>query len=189
MTVRELIENKNITLYRLSKNSGIPYTTVNDIYHGRTGLDKCTAETVYKLSKELGVSMEELLIPCLSESTDFELYKSSVCHRLKELGDIDFIAETLQHDNISKLYHRKMYPESLYLLAMLDYVSRVNNIPLCTKYKELRNVKLEETLYPAGILAMAVISGQSKIKEDALSQSIPEFLRHNIIESEVRNVI
>ena len=82
------------------------------------------------------------------------------------MGDIDFIAETL-HMTISVNYTIVKSIESLYLLAMLDYVSRVNNIPLCTKYKALRNVKLEETLYPAGILAMAVISGQSKIKEDA----------------------
>ncbi len=189
MMLQELLERENMTLYKLSKNSGVPYTTVNDIYHGRTGLGKCTAETVYKLSKALSVSMEELLLPYLIERTDFELYKSSVCHRLKESGDMAFIAETLQQDNISKLYRRKMYPESLYLLAMLDYVSRENNIPLCTKYDALRNVKLEETLYPAGVLVMNTVIGNNKIKEDALSQAIPEFIRHNIVESEVRNVI
>jgi plasmid maintenance system antidote protein VapI len=185
MMVPELLESKNMTLYKLSKNSGVPYTTVNDIYHGR----KCTAETVYKLSKELGLSMEELLAPYLRQRTSFELYKSNVCHRLKELGDVDFIIETLQKDNISKLYRRKWYPESLYLLAMLDYVSRENDVPLCTKYDALRSIKLEETLYPASVLAMAVVNGEEKVKKDALSKSIPEFLRHNIVESEVRNVI
>lgn len=107
MTVPELLESKNMTLYKLSKNSGIPYTTVNDIYHGRTSLDKCSAETVYKLSKELGLSMEELLEPYLRERIGFELYKSSVCHRLKELGDINFIIETLQKDDIGKFFKRK----------------------------------------------------------------------------------
>ena len=187
--VPELLESKNMTLYKLSKNSGVPYTTVNDIYHGRTCLGKCTAETVYKLSKELGLSMEELLAPYLRERVSFELYKSNICHRLKELGDIDFIIEILKKDDISKLYRRKWYPESLYLLAMLDYISRENDVPLCTKYEALRSVKLEETLYPASVLAMAMVSGEEKIKEEALSQSIPEFLRHNIVESEVRNVI
>ena len=189
MMVPELLESKNMTLYKLSKNSGVPYTTVNDIYHGRTSLDKCTAETVYKLSKELGLSMEELLAPYLRERANFELYKSNICHRLKELGDIDFIIETLKKDDISKLYRRKWYPESLYLLAMLNYISQENDVPLCTKYEALRSVKLEETLYPASVFAMAMVSGEETIKEEALSQSIPEFLRHNIVESEVRNVI
>ncbi|MGI6249097.1 MAG: helix-turn-helix transcriptional regulator [Acutalibacteraceae bacterium] len=189
MTVPELLESKNMTLYKLSKNSGIPYTTVNDIYHGRTSLDKCSAETVYKLSKELGLSMEELLEPYLRERIGFELYKSSVCHRLKELGDINFIIETLQKDDIGKFFKRKWYPESLYLLAMLDYVSRENSVPLCTKYEALRSVKLKDTIYPAGVLTTALVNSNDNAKRDASAESIPEFLRHNIVESEVRNVI
>ena len=57
MIVNELMIKKNISMYRLSKNSGIPYTTINDICSGKAQLEKCSAETVYKLSKELDVSM------------------------------------------------------------------------------------------------------------------------------------
>lgn len=186
--IPELLEKKNMTLYQLSKNSGVPYTTVNDIYHGRTNLDKCTAETVYRLSKELDIGMEELLCPYLQKRISFELYKSNVCHQLKKLGDIQFIIETLKNDDIHIFFKRKWYPESLYLLAMLDYISRENNVPLCTKYEPLRTIKLQETLYPASILAMAMTDKLSRVREDAFAQSIPEFLRHNIIENEVRNV-
>ena len=31
MLLKELMQQRNMTLYRLSKRSGIPYTTVNDI--------------------------------------------------------------------------------------------------------------------------------------------------------------
>lgn len=189
MMVAELLESKNMTLYQLSKNSGVPYTTVNDIYHGRTSLEKCTAETVYKLSKELDLSMEELLSPYLRKRISFELYKSNVCHRLKELGDIQFIVETLKSNDIDTLFKRRWYPESIYLLAMLDYVSRENDVPLCTKYDALRTVRLQETLYPASILAMAMTSNTPSVQKEALVKSIPEFLRHNIVENEVRNVI
>ena len=189
MMVPELLERKNMTLYQLSKNSGVPYTTVNDIYHGRTSLDKCTAETVYKLSKELDLSMEELLSPYLQKRISFELYKSNVCHRLKEMGDIRFIMETLKSDDINRLFKRKWYPESLYLLAMLDYVSRENSVPLCTKYEALRSVRLEETLYLASVRALDIVNNSDQAKKDALKASIPEFLRHNIVESEVRNIV
>ena len=189
MKVPELLESRKMTLYKLSKNSGVPYTTLNDIYHGRTSLDKCTAETVYKLSKELGLSMEELLVPYMDKRIAFELFKSNVCHRLKELGDTDFIIELLKKDDISRLYRRKWYPESLYLLAMLDYISRENHVPLCTKYEALRAVSLQEPLYPAGVLAMDVVNNSGQARADALKAAIPEFLRHNIVESEVRDVV
>lgn len=65
VTVSELIDDKQITKYRLSKDSGIAYTTVNDLCSGRTQLEKCFAETVYRISKALGVSMENLIEPCL----------------------------------------------------------------------------------------------------------------------------
>jgi hypothetical protein len=72
---------------------------------------------------------------------------------------------------------------------MLDYVSRENNVPLCTKYESLRKVRLETTLYPSSVLVMSIVNGERNIKGDALSRSIPEFLRHNIVENEVRNVV
>ena len=43
MMVRELMEKKGITTYRLSKNSGIPYTTVNDICNDKVSLAKCNS--------------------------------------------------------------------------------------------------------------------------------------------------
>ena len=189
MMINELIEQKSVTKYRLSKSSGIPYTTVNDICSGRARLERCSAETIYKLSKELGVSMEVLLDPCFVKRGSFELYKSNVCHRVKELGDVDFIIETLEKDDIRKYYLRKWYPESLYLLAMLDYISRINSVPLCTKYDDLRRCKLNETIYPASVLASSAVAKDERIKEQSRREAIPEFLRFNIVESEVRNVV
>ena len=50
----------------------------------------------------------------------FELYKSHVCHLVKEKGDVDFLIETLESDEIHLLYKKRWYPEALYLLAMVD---------------------------------------------------------------------
>ncbi len=189
MTIQSLMESKNITRYRLSKNSGIPYTTITDIISGKAKLEKCTAETIYKLSKELDVSMESLLDPCFETKSSFELYKSNVCHRLKELGDIGFIIDTLENNEVRKLYEKKWYPESLYLLAMVDYISRENNIPVCTEYNDIRKCRLEETIYPKSILTAFAVAKNDDIKKIAYRDSIPEFRRFNIVESEVRNVI
>ena len=187
--IAELMTQKNISIYRLSKNSGVPYTTVNDICSGKARLEKCSAETIYKLAKELDVSMETLLEPCFSRRSNFELFKSNICHRVKEQGDIGFIIETLESNEIRSYYDRKWYRECFYLLAMLDYLSRLNDVPLCSNYNDIRNYKLDELVYPSDILVMCAASKSQKAKEQALRDAIPEFLHFNIVESEVRNVV
>lgn len=65
-----------------------------------------------------------------SSHIDLELFKSNVCHSLKEKGDIDFIIDLLEKDEITEYYKRKWYPECLYLLTMLNYISNVNSITI-----------------------------------------------------------
>ncbi len=189
MKVQTLATQKNMSMYRLSKESGVPYMTLNDIWNGKTPLQKCTGETIYRIAKALDVSMEALLEPFMVHRPSFENYKSAVCHRLKELGDFTFLMETLQSGEIRTYYEREWYPESLYLLAMVDYVSRENNVPLCTDYNDLRCCKLNTPIYPASLLARANVSKSETILQEAMEQAIPEFMRFNIVENEVRNVV
>ena len=60
-TLQEAISERNISRYRLSKVSGIPWATLSDICSGKTELERCSAGTVLKLSKALGMTMEETL--------------------------------------------------------------------------------------------------------------------------------
>ena len=120
---------------------------------------------------------------------DFELFKSEVCHQLKELGDTEFIISLLESDAIRKYYDKQWYPEALYLLAMLDYVSRVNAVELCVDYDDLRTKKLQEIIYPSGIITQAIVTGDETIKSKAINESIPEFLRFNIVEKDIRYVV
>ncbi len=61
MTIQQLMQDMQMSRYRLSKISGIPWATLADIYSGKTHLDRCGAGTLSKLSKALGLSIEELL--------------------------------------------------------------------------------------------------------------------------------
>ena len=105
------------------------------------------------------------------------------------MGDLDFIVVILESDEVRKLYNKHWYPEALYLLAMLDYLSRINDIPLCTKYNELRKSKLERPIYPIGVLINSEVLHSDEPLRTAEEAAIPEFRRFNIIESEVRNVV
>ncbi len=64
-----------------------------------------------------------------------------------------------------------------------------DDIPICTQYDDLRGLKLKKTLFPASVLAAAKVAKNDEIKQRSIEESIPEFLRFNIVESEVRNVI
>ena len=60
MIIEDLLAERGTTKYRLAVDAGVPHATLNDICNGKTKLEKCSAETVYKLAKALDVSMELL---------------------------------------------------------------------------------------------------------------------------------
>lgn len=192
MTINELLRDKKISKYRLSRLSGVPYTTINDICTGKTRIEKCSAETIYKIAKVFRISMEELIKDAVEEKSEnacsFDLYKSSVCHRVKDEGDIPFIIEVLQSGEIRRRYEQSQYREALYLLAKVDYLSRINELPICSEYKDIRIHKLKEPVYPASVIALARANNDESVKEKCMMESIPEFRRFNIAESEVRDI-
>ena len=123
------------------------------------------------------------------ERSSFEIFKSNICHLVKDKGELSFIRDMLCSDEVSKLYERKWYAEWLYLLAMIDYLSRKNNIPLYNGYNKLRTGKLDTVLYPSDIIAMYTLSGDESILKKSYESSIPEFKRFNIVENEIENVV
>lgn len=119
---------------------------------------------------------------------DFELFKSEICHCVMRMGDLDFIAAALIKNDIREYERREWYPECLYLLAMVDYLSRINDIPLYNGYNDLRCKKLSRTIYPRSILALAAVHGDDKYLKESERESIPEFIRFNIVEAHIRDV-
>ena len=186
--INELMIKKNISKYKLSKLSGVPYSTISDICLGKSSLEKCSAETVYKLAGALEIDIKKLLEPYCEKRPAFDVFKSEMCHQLKEKGDLNFIVYVLESGDIRKYYNRGLYPESLYLLGMLDYISRVNEVTLCVDYDDLRKCKLEEIIYPSSLLVYASTMNDKKILSRAKKEAIPEFLRFNIVENDVRDV-
>jgi len=188
MNINDFLEQKKITKYKLSKISGVPFTTISEITTGKSKIKNCTGETLYRLAKALDVTIDDLLADSMEYRQSFDAFKSNVCHMVKDMGDIDFIIDTLESDKIRKLYQRKWYPESLYLLAMVDYLSRENDLPVCNEYGDIRAARLHEPIYPSSVIAMSAFSHSDQPKQHSYAQAIPEFIRFNIVESEVRNV-
>ena len=192
MIINDLLEKEKMSRYRLSKESGVAMTTITDICSGKADLDKCTAGTLHKIAKVLNVTVDSILENNCADNVDyrcsFETFKSNTCHHVKDMGDIDFIIETLETDEVRKLYERRWCREAMYLLAMIDYLSRMNDVPLCTNYNDIRSQKLEKLYFSAGVEVAYAATGDERIKEKALANAIPELMRFNIVEGEVRNV-
>lgn len=193
MIINDLLEKENMSRYRLSRESGVAMTTITDICSGKAELQKCAAGTLFKIAQVFGITVDELLENNERNLNDFrcsfETYKSNVCHHVKAMGDMDFIIETLEKDEVRTLYNRQWYREAMYLLGMLDYLSNENDLPICENYNDIRSQKLERTQYPTGVILSWVATGDDSVKKEALEKAIPEFLRFNIVESEVRNVL
>lgn len=190
MLINDRLKQKNMTKYRLSKESGVPRAAVSDICSGKADLQKCAAGTLFKIARVLDPTVEDMLISSQSEyRSSFETFKSNTCHHLKDMGDFEFMLAVLESGRIRQLYDRQWYPEAFYLLAMLDYLSRENDIPLCTGHDYIRSQKLADPVYPAGVLITSEVLGSEEPLREAEENAIPEFRRFNIIENEVRNVI
>lgn len=163
MLINEELEKQNITKFILTKESGVPQATI---------------------------SIEEINEAASKEHRyPFEFFKSTTCHLVKDMGDLDFIVDVLQKDQIRILYERRWYPEAFYLLAMVDYLSAENDIPLCTKYNDIRAKKLEKPIFPNGVVLSSRVTHSEKPIREAIDNAIPEFMRFNIVESEVRNIV
>ncbi len=194
MYLNDLLIEKKMSKYRLARESGIPQTTIVDICSRKARIEKCSADTIYKIAKALNVSMESLIESemnidtALPKRVAFDVFKSNVCHFVKDKGDIDFIIDTLSSDEVRNLYNRKWYAESFYLLAMVDYLSRENDVPICTNYNDIRSQRLQSTLYPASAVLSDTALNTDKYRKKCMDNAIPEFLHFNIVESEVRNV-
>ena len=61
MNLQTMLTEKQMTMYRLSKVSGVAKTTVIDICSGKSSIGGCNADTVLRLSRALGCTMEELM--------------------------------------------------------------------------------------------------------------------------------
>jgi len=188
MDINEILKEKGMSKYTLSQVSGVPYATISDICSGKVKIEKCAAGTLYKIAKKLRVTVDDLIAEQMEYRCEFDAFKSNICHMVKNMGDMDFIIHILETKYIRKLFFRKWYPESLYVLAMVDYLCRENELPVCEEYAEMRKMYLKEIIYPSGILLLAFLKKSEKPKLDSYENAIPEFKRFNIVENEVRNV-
>lgn len=61
MKLKQYLKDQNIPIYHLSRQIGIPRTTLEDIVNGRTKLSECRYSTLVKIADFLQISVDGLV--------------------------------------------------------------------------------------------------------------------------------
>lgn len=97
MIIEELIVRRKLTKYRLAVQAGIPHSTLSDICSGKTKIEKCSAETVYKLAKVLNVPMELLTEEGIHQAEREKAYEYGLPEYLQH--DLDAYKEGVKNNS------------------------------------------------------------------------------------------
>ncbi|MBQ8075052.1 MAG: helix-turn-helix transcriptional regulator [Oscillospiraceae bacterium] len=82
--LKDYLAERKISMYSLAANSGVPYSTVNDLANGRIEIQNCRAGVLKKIADELSISMDALYDLCESNlSVYLEEEKIPVAIRVK----------------------------------------------------------------------------------------------------------
>ena len=93
MNLNIIIRQRGMTKYKVAKLSGVPHATLNDLCSGKSRIEKCSAETLYRIAKALNVSMESLI-----ETVIIEKEEMRRVHIVRERSYEYGLPEYLQHD-------------------------------------------------------------------------------------------
>ncbi|MGM9668198.1 MAG: helix-turn-helix domain-containing protein [Faecousia sp.] len=95
MMIDTLLRQRQLTRYKLSQMAKVPQSTLNDICNGKTKLEKCSAETVYKIAKALEVPMEILVEDGIRQTELERAYEHGLPGYLQH--DLDAFKEGLKN--------------------------------------------------------------------------------------------
>ena len=192
--LRSVLNDKNISLYQLEKASHISHATLNDIYNERSNIDNCSILVMSKIAASLNMDIDDLYkkltyrdLSLFTYNEDFDLFKSDTLQRLKREKEEDFIKRMATTDVINNYYQNNKYKEALYLLALLDYLSKKNSLPLLKQYDYLRDYKLDKVYVSKSLYLL--LAYKSTTVTSIYKECIKEFLKYNIVEAEIDNVI
>jgi len=175
----DYLQDNNISIYELSKDSGVAYSTLHNIATGKQHIDRCSVGHLKRIADCLSMNMDRCYEICrVYTANDFELFKSNVCHDVKRRGDLGFIGYMIESDDIMINWENDRKEQAMYLLSMLDYLSNINDIPLANRYDNIRQYRIEPPIVPLSV-------NMSDVNYD---NSIKEFRDHGIIEGDIRDV-
>ena len=65
--LNDLIKKYDVSVYRISKDSGVPYTTLNELVNGKKDPAECSVRTIARLAGYFGLSLDQFYRQLLQE--------------------------------------------------------------------------------------------------------------------------
>ncbi|MDO4198502.1 MAG: helix-turn-helix transcriptional regulator [Erysipelotrichaceae bacterium] len=69
--LKDYLKNRNISVYSLSKNTDIPYSTLSDLCNGKVEIENCKVDILYRISRYLNLNMNEVYDICKDKDDSF----------------------------------------------------------------------------------------------------------------------
>ena len=187
MNFRDLLIEKNMSGYYLSKLTKIPYTTICDLMNGKTNVKNISLKHAISIADCLDVDVRFLAGLDNPNFIDFRYFRNEYLNDLKREGFEEFVAKIIKSKVIDYYYKNDGKDRALYLLALIDYLARVNNQPIHKeRYNQLRKQKLAEPLFVGSDLIK--FKSVEEAERELKIEIIPEFKNMNIIEEDVFDV-
>lgn len=187
MTFKELLKEKNITGYALAKNTGIPYTTINDLINGKTIVQNISLRHAILIADVLKISAEKLNRLDTYSPIEFRYFRNNILGELKRSNQIEFANEIIKRKEIDFYYKNNAKEYAYYLLALIDYLFKKNKQPIYkNRYNEIRKEKLADPFFVGSdLISFKTIEEAENILGIKV---IDEFKKYNIIEEDIFNV-
>ena len=168
------LQKQKMNIRTCSMKSGIPYATLYPIIKGQVDIGTCAYYTVEKLAKALGYRPDQIVY----HKEDFQTFRNNLHHDIKR-NDLQTVLGIIEHEDVEYYRLHGDYIKMLYLVATVDYISKKYEIPLCDKYDEIRNMKLEEPFFV----------GDSAFLNKGVDSGIEEFAKYNIVEGDLYDAV
>ena len=168
------LKKQKMNIRTCSMKSGIPYATLYPIIKGQVDIGTCAYYTVEKLAKALGYRPDQIVY----HKEDFQTFRNNLHHDIKR-NDLQTVLGIIEHEDVEYYRLHGDYVKMLYLVATVDYISKKYEIPLCDKYDEIRNMKLEEPFFV----------GDSAFLNKGVDSGIEEFAKYNIVEGDLYDAV
>ncbi len=168
------LQKQKMNIRTCSMKSGIPYATLYPIIKGQVDIGTCAYYTVEKLAKALGYRPDQIVY----HKEDFQTFRNNLHHDIKR-NDLQTVLGIIEHEDVEYYRLHGDYIKMMYLVATVDYISKKYEIPLCDKYDEIRNMKLEEPFFV----------GDSAFLNKEMDSGIEEFARYNIVEGDLYDAV
>ena len=88
------------------------FDSLSEIVKGKTRIEKCTAETIYKLARTLHLTMEELLTECVKKDENFPCLNNLPQPEDKNFPDTIAVPNKSLFDSLLKYQERTMFKRS-----------------------------------------------------------------------------